>query len=188
MVGAAIAALTPGPVHLIGHSLGGAIALRTAILYPEALRALTLIAPAGLGETPSPDFIPNFLAMTDAAGVEATLKMLVTNPALINRQIVEGYSPRGTGRIFWRRGSRCCRSRMKAGARRDEAHDAVAALPMPVQVIWGEDDIVLPPPAPDALPPSVRPHLLPRLGHVPHMEAMKTVNGLITDFDRAQAG
>ena len=35
-----------GPVHLIGHSYGGAVALKLATMRPERLRSLTLIEPA----------------------------------------------------------------------------------------------------------------------------------------------
>ncbi len=57
-------------VHLIGFSLGGWIAAELAIFYPERLKSLTLITPAGLRmpEAPMTDFlrmppenIPNLL-------------------------------------------------------------------------------------------------------------------------------
>ena len=35
-----------GPVHLVGHSFGGAVALKIATLWPERVRSLTLIEPA----------------------------------------------------------------------------------------------------------------------------------------------
>ena len=34
-----------GPVHLVGHSYGGAVALQFALMHPERLRSLTLIEP-----------------------------------------------------------------------------------------------------------------------------------------------
>jgi pimeloyl-ACP methyl ester carboxylesterase len=34
-----------GPIHLVGHSYGGAVALRFAMQHPERLRSLTLIEP-----------------------------------------------------------------------------------------------------------------------------------------------
>ncbi|MFQ6023425.1 MAG: alpha/beta fold hydrolase [Acidiferrobacterales bacterium] len=33
------------PVHLVGHSLGGAVALQAALYYPKLVRSLTLVAP-----------------------------------------------------------------------------------------------------------------------------------------------
>jgi len=46
-------------IHLIGFSLGGWIAANLAIFYPERLRSLTLVAPAGLRmpEAPMTDFL-----------------------------------------------------------------------------------------------------------------------------------
>jgi pimeloyl-ACP methyl ester carboxylesterase len=36
-----------GPVTLVGHSMGGQIAITTSLLYPESVSGLVLIAPAG---------------------------------------------------------------------------------------------------------------------------------------------
>ena len=35
-----------GPIHLVGHSYGGGVALRFALSFPERLRSLTLIEPS----------------------------------------------------------------------------------------------------------------------------------------------
>lgn len=37
---------TRGPLHLIGHSYGGAVALQLALMYPERVASLTLYEPA----------------------------------------------------------------------------------------------------------------------------------------------
>lgn len=39
-----------GPAHLVGHSLGGAIALQAALTQPAAVRSLTLMEPALMGQ------------------------------------------------------------------------------------------------------------------------------------------
>lgn len=38
-------AVVAGPVHLVGHSYGGAVALKLALLQPDRVRSLTLIEP-----------------------------------------------------------------------------------------------------------------------------------------------
>src|SRR5205814_969259 len=43
-----MAAAAIARAHLIGHSLGGALALRVAQAHPDRVASLTLIAPAGL--------------------------------------------------------------------------------------------------------------------------------------------
>lgn len=39
------AEVLPAPVHLVGHSYGGAVALKLATLYPQRVKSLTLIEP-----------------------------------------------------------------------------------------------------------------------------------------------
>ena len=55
----AILEAQPGPVALVGHSLGGLLALRAAIARPEKVWALVLEDPARptAGRTPHPDFV-----------------------------------------------------------------------------------------------------------------------------------
>ncbi|MDH2429832.1 alpha/beta fold hydrolase [Sphaerisporangium sp. TRM90804] len=43
-----------GPVHLVGNSLGGAVAVRVAATHPQLVRTLTLISPA------LPDLLPRY--------------------------------------------------------------------------------------------------------------------------------
>jgi pyruvate dehydrogenase E2 component (dihydrolipoamide acetyltransferase) len=185
VVAAVIAALTPEPVHLVGHSMGGAISLRVAELTPAPLRALTLIAPAGVGDGGTTAFIQTFMAMQDQASTERALRLLVANPALINRQIVEGVLAARNRPHTYAAWDAMRPVAGEAWARRAQARLALAALAMPVQIIWGEQDAVLPPEGLEALPPHVRLHRMPGLGHVPHMEAMKAVNQLIAEFDAA---
>ena len=51
-----------GPVHLVGHSYGGAVALRVAWSQPEMIKSLTLIEPVAL----------NLLRNSDPAGAPFT--------------------------------------------------------------------------------------------------------------------
>src|SRR5206468_12419473 len=62
-------ALGLGRFHLVGHSLGGAVALQYALSWPETLRGLGLVAPApgdGLEAMRSrSDLVGRVLAWTD---------------------------------------------------------------------------------------------------------------------------
>jgi 3-oxoadipate enol-lactonase len=55
------------PVHLVGLSLGGRVALRVAAQEPMAVRSLTLVDPALDGHTWTADWLQRWRKMTDAA-------------------------------------------------------------------------------------------------------------------------
>jgi pimeloyl-ACP methyl ester carboxylesterase len=44
----------PGPVDIVGSSMGGSVTVSFAARYPERVRSVTLAAPAGLQDEPSP--------------------------------------------------------------------------------------------------------------------------------------
>ncbi len=181
---AAAKALSPGrPVHLVGHSMGGAVALRAAAEAPAQVRALTLIAPLGLGAGFNRDFLAGLLAMTDAASARAALQSLVANPAILSPQIVTGILAARNRPHTYAAWQEMAAAGADIWSRRAEIRGTLAALPLPVQLIWGEQDGVLPPPGNPW--PEVAPlHRLPGFGHVPHMEGFRQANRLIADFDR----
>lgn len=62
----------PEPVALIGHSLGGNLALHAALARPDRIRALVLEDPArpGAGRAPDPQFVAHNLAVIDAIATD----------------------------------------------------------------------------------------------------------------------
>jgi len=61
----------------------------------------------------------------------------------------------------------------------------LASLTMPVQVVFGAEDKVIPPGHAAGLPGNVKAHVLPAAGHVPHMEKAGDVNKLIESLGPA---
>ena len=54
---------------------------------------------------------------------------------------------------------------------------------VPTLMIWGADDRMIPPPAPEAIVrEGVSLRVLPRCGHMAHVEAADAVNRLIEEF------
>ena len=58
----------------------------------------------------------------------------------------------------------------------------LAALSMPVQLIWGRDDRIIPLAHAEALAARMPVHILDAAGHLPHMEKSGEVNRLIGRF------
>lgn len=165
--------------RLIGHSLGGAIALRTALDHPDRVTAIDLIAPAGLGAEINAEYIAGFVAADSRKTMKPLLQQLVADPELVNRQLVNdmlAYKridgvPEALGAIadgFVGNGS-------QNGVMRDD----IANVSQPVQVIWGSADQIIPASHADGLSDNARVTVLEGFGHLVQLEAAAEVNALL---------
>jgi pyruvate dehydrogenase E2 component (dihydrolipoamide acetyltransferase) len=165
-VAAFMAARGLGPAHLVGHSLGGAVALALA----AESRSLTLISPAGLGPEINMDYISGFIAARRAREMQAVLGMLFADPALIGRDMVEAV-------LRYKRldGVAAALQAIAAanfanGRQNTSLRATLEAIRVPVLVAWGEADRIIPAAHADALPASVRVVRFPETGHMAQME------------------
>ena len=168
--------------HLVGHSMGGAIALRLALHEADRVASATLLAPAGLGPDINMEFIDGFIRQTRARKLRGVLEMLVAQTGLITAEMIEEV-------VRFKRldGVPAALASLReglfpGGLQRPFAPEELAALQLPVQAIWGEEDRILPVSHADALPEAVRVVRLAGTGHLPHMEQSGAVNDAIRAF------
>jgi pimeloyl-ACP methyl ester carboxylesterase len=185
----------PGPVHLIGNSLGGAVCVKVAAARPDLIRTLTLISPALPDLRPRLDLVrfpvvglprvgPRLIRQYQAAlpperRVAAVIATCYSNPGLypqarfaaevaeLNRRDSLEYaaaalmgSARALTAEFLRRG------------RQSPWRDA-ARVTAPCLVIYGQHDRLVDPRAAGRAAhvfQDARIVVLPRTGHVAHME------------------
>ncbi|MBV9220305.1 MAG: acetoin dehydrogenase dihydrolipoyllysine-residue acetyltransferase subunit [Methylobacteriaceae bacterium] len=165
--------------HLVGHSLGGAIATSIALARPERIQSLTLLAPAGFGPDISQSFIDGFIAETRTRKLKPVLEMLVANPELVSAAMVEDVLK------FKRLDGAVEALRKVAGHLAQNSRQVIALrdrlpeLTMPAAVIWGEQDQVLPARQAEGLPPAFRVTRFADAGHLAHMEKSGEVNAVI---------
>jgi len=177
-----LGALGVEQVHLVGHSMGGAIATLAALRRPERVASLTLIASAGLGPEINTSFIDGFVRASRRREAAEVLGLLVDNPALVSRAMVEDV-------LRYKRLDGVSAALMKiaeawfGGGRQSlDLTGRIAALTLPVQLVWGRNDRIIPVAHAEALAARLPVHILDAAGHLPHMEKAGEVNRLIGQF------
>lgn len=160
-----------GPLSVVGHSLGGAIALHLADRQPQRFHGMVLLAPAGLGGALDPCFLEGFPEIGTKEQALELLSSLVENQRLIQ--------PAMGDHVLAMLGSQDRRSALRTIATGLKAIPRPPWPPQcPVDVIWGEEDAINPPPT-DELPGV---HRLPGVGHLPHVEKAAEVNRRIVSL------
>ena len=168
--------------HLVGHSLGGSIAMLMALDRPNRVRSLALIAPAGLGHAIDHDFLQRYPDLATQEEAAALLQTLVSKPLLINRFTI--------ARVLEQLARPGAREALRAIAQGvatheellDEAAKRIAATDMPRLVIFGGADAINPPDAAALAAFGGQQLLIPEAGHLPHVEAARQVNAALVDF------
>jgi len=181
-VEAFVAALDLGPVHVVGHSLGGALAALLAVRRPDLVRSLTLIAPAGLGPDINAAFIDGFVRASRRKDAVEVLQLLVHDPALVSRTMVEDVLRfkrlDGVAAAL----AAIAQAWFAGGRQQVSVAGDLAGLAMPAQLIWGREDRIVPVAHARAAPAHVVTHVLEGAGHLPHMEKSGEANRLMRRF------
>jgi pimeloyl-ACP methyl ester carboxylesterase len=139
--------------NLVGHSLGGGVAVALAELMPERVGSLVLLAPVGFGRIGLAEAasLPGVrtvlravlpLALRSRVAVSTAYAVMVTNGLLPEPEIVDRVTGRG-GRLVSgaREGTRAA---VDAGRSRDAFHRRQIDYDGPVFAIWGADDRLVP--------------------------------------------
>lgn len=138
-----------GPVHLVGHSFGGLLALRWALEHGN-VASLSLLAPAGLGATVNTTFLDSFAAADSRKAARSALEMVVRDPSSVNLTAVNDLlrARRLDGAIAALQGLRTALAD-EGGNQKTDLRPQLAALDLPKLVVWGTEDAIVP--APEAL-------------------------------------
>lgn len=185
------AALDLGPtVHLMGLSMGGAVAVGFTDRHPGRVRTLTLIDPAGLPMKAHPamgllrvPLVGEVLMATVGRrvminGLARDFPMPEKLPALARQYLTQ---------MQYRGFMRALLSTIRHGplASMAPAYRRVGARSLPVLLVWGKEDTTVP----FALSERVRSampraefHAIEGAGHVPHLEQPALVNPWLVRF------
>lgn len=167
--------------HFIGHSMGGAVSMRTALDAPDRVASLSLIASAGLGREIDHGYIQGFVGATSRRDLKPVLETLFADRGLVSRSLIDDL-------LKYKRldgvedALKAISSAMFAdGAQSSVLTDLIAAAKTPILVVWGEEDRVIPAAHANALGDAARVAVIPNAGHMVQMEASGKVNALLKD-------
>lgn len=180
-----MSAMKIGRAHLVGHSMGGGIALDLATRYPDQVASLSLIAPVGLGPDINMEYIDGFITQTRARKLRAVIELLVDDPTGISPDMIEDIIKYkrldGVGPAL-----ELLRDKiMPAGQQAAALKDHLDKLTAPMQIIWGRNDRIIPASHAESLPDGLKVQIFEDTGHMPHMERANEVNALIKEIAAA---
>jgi pimeloyl-ACP methyl ester carboxylesterase len=178
---AALAEEGVGAEHLVGHSLGAAVAVALAARRPTDVRSLTLLAPGGLGPDFNRAFLEGFLLARSEASLAPWLRLLATDEAALG-----GAMAKTTLRQRRATGVDAAQAKIAAtlfpdGVQAFDIREKLARFAGPTKIIFGLDDRIIPAHHAHGLPGAVAIHLFANIGHMPHFEARDEVAQLIED-------
>lgn len=185
------------PCHVVGNSLGGAVAMQLLASHPDRVASLTLVNSAGFGAEVTPLLrmlsLPGLgrYAATHStpAGARLMERRLFADPALATPERVEHAlriaAQPGTGAFLYDIANHLGTARGVRPQWRDDLLAAVAAHPRPTLLIWGDRDRILPAVHLGAARrhfPGAQVHLFSDTGHMPQIERADEFADLVTAF------
>jgi pimeloyl-ACP methyl ester carboxylesterase len=176
-----------GPATVVGHSLGGGVAMQFAYQFPERTQRLALVSSGGLGRR-----VHGFLRAATLPGSELVIPLLAGRQVLsagraVGRALAGAGLKLGNDALEMARGhaslgdpgSRAAfvhtlRASVDAGGQRVQAIDRLyLAQDLPLLIVWGARDRIIPAGhgrRAHELVPGSRFELFERAGHFPHLD------------------
>jgi pyruvate dehydrogenase E2 component (dihydrolipoamide acetyltransferase) len=159
--------------HLVGHSLGGAVVAAVARSAPDKAASLTLVAPAGFTREVDAEYLRGFAAASSRRELKPLVGRLFADEAAVTRQLVDDLLKYkrldGVDKAL-----SALLGTLLTGddTQAIDGRELIAGLDVPVTIVWGASDRILP--VPDEV-------VLERVeaGHMAHMEAANEVVRLI---------
>jgi pyruvate dehydrogenase E2 component (dihydrolipoamide acetyltransferase) len=163
------------PIHLVGHSMGAAVALAVCEEQPGRIASLSLIAPFAFGSVVNQRYISEFTSAQRSRDLQRCLALLFADPKAVRREMVEAVA-----RYKRLDGVTDTLEKIAASSLREPASREISTSLKPLMgrllVMRGTHDNIV---SSGAVPEGVISVTLAHSGHMPHMEEPGRVNELL---------
>ena len=166
-------------VHVVGHSMGGAIAAQMALAAPRRVASLVLIATAGLGAEINTGYTEGFVAAATRRELKPVVEQLFADPTLVRRQMLDDLLMYkrldGVSQVLAQLGSKL----FGGGRQAEQPVLQLAGSRVPMTLVWGRQDRIIPATHAAQAPRGAKVQVLDGAGHMVMMERAGEVNALI---------
>lgn len=174
---------------LVGHSFGALVAttLAASLEREGRLAGLVLLSPSGLGEEVNRDFLLSVIEAADDDALACALEALTVKHYRSSAAYVRAMRVRlqaAQAQLY-----RLVDDVVDITGRQSRSIvETLASLSVPVTLVHGREDAVIPWQHALNAPPATALHLLPGIGHMPHWEAAALTTNIIIRAAAEAAG
>jgi pimeloyl-ACP methyl ester carboxylesterase len=179
-----------GPVHWVGHSMGGFVGQRLAARHGELLRSLTLLDTSAEAEHPAKvreqELLALFQLFFGVRPILGKVKPLLFGPGFLADPASAELVGEWLGRLSKTRRVGIRRA-LHGAACRAAVTDEIGRITLPVLVVVGADDQATPPEHAQRIASSIgsaRLAIVPGCGHSSTLEQPDAISALLAEFLR----
>jgi pimeloyl-ACP methyl ester carboxylesterase len=184
------------PAHVVGNSLGGAVAMQLAVDVPDRVASLALVNSAGFGREVSISLrllairpLGRLLLRPSRHSARRVERSLFHDPTLVTPARVEhtfalAQRPHAA-RVLLETARNLGTIRGVRPQWRQTLLRSLAERDIPTLIVWGDRDLVLPAAHLNAARthlPRAQAHLIPDTGHMPQIERAEAFSQLLENF------